>query len=229
MIRRLSKPLAIAAKDHGKYTKIVPKNPKQKRYIEMLENDNPCIVIATGSAGTGKTLLATHIGVSKLVKDEVKKIIITRPAVSVDEQIGFLPGTLEKKMEPWIRPITDALNIHFPKSKIDSMIKEQIIEICPLAYMRGRTFDNAWVICDEAQNTTLNQMLMVLTRIGMNSKVIITGDPNQYDRGYSENGLSDLLTRLDYQEHSDKIGVVEFEDVERHPVIPYVLDLYKSI
>jgi phosphate starvation-inducible PhoH-like protein len=215
----------------GKYAKLQPKNDKQQKYIDMLDTPNPCIVVATGSAGTGKTLLATHIGVTKLLTEEVKKIIITRPAVSVDEAHGFLPGTLEKKMEPWIRPVFDALSIHFPKNKIENMLKDQIIEICPLAFMRGRTFDNAWIICDEAQNTTINQMLMVLTRIGKDSKVVITGDPNQYDRGYSNNGLSDLLQRLDYQDCSENIGVVEFtdEDIERHPVIPIVLNLYNSI
>lgn len=224
-----------AHKDFGKYMKIQPKNEKQREYVDMLSADKPYIVIATGSAGTGKTLLATHVGVKKLLQDEVRKIVITRPAVSVDEQHGFLPGTLEKKMEPWIRPIFDVLSLHFPRNKIESMMKEQIIEICPLAYMRGRTFDNSWIICDESQNTTINQMMMVLTRIGKDSKVVITGDPNQYDRGYNNNGLSDLIQRVEYQDMKDNIGVnigmIEFteEDVERHPVIPIVLDLYKTV
>jgi phosphate starvation-inducible PhoH-like protein len=221
---------AKAQKDVGKNMKILPKNEKQQKYIDMLSSDNPYIVIATGSAGTGKTLLATHIGVKKLIQNDVSKIVITRPAVSVDEQHGFLPGTLEKKMEPWIRPIFDVLSLHFPKNKIESMMMEQVIEICPLAYMRGRTFDDAWIICDESQNTTINQMMMVLTRIGKDSKVVITGDPNQYDRGYNNNGLSDLIQRVEYQDIKDNIGIIEFteDDVERHPVIPIVLDLYKT-
>lgn len=221
---------AKAQKDVGKNMKILPKNEKQQKYIDMLSSDNPYIVIATGSAGTGKTLLATHIGVKKLIQNDVSKIVITRPAVSVDEQHGFLPGTLEKKMEPWIRPIFDVLSLHFPKNKIESMMLEQVIEICPLAYMRGRTFDDAWIICDESQNTTINQMMMVLTRIGKDSKVVITGDPNQYDRGYNNNGLSDLIQRVEYQDIKDNIGIIEFteDDVERHPVIPIVLDLYKT-
>lgn len=216
---------------HGKNLSIQPKNDKQRRYIDLLNAEKPYIVVATGSAGTGKTLLATHVGVSKLLKDEYRKIIITRPAVSVDEDIGFLPGTLEKKMEPWTKPVFDVLGMHFPRNKIDSMMKEQIIEICPLAFLRGRSFDNCWIICDESQNTTVNQMLMVLTRIGKGSKIVVTGDPNQYDRGFNNNGLSDLLQRLEYTQENENIGVVEFneQDVERHPVIPYVLDLYKTI
>lgn len=220
-----------AAKDMGKYIHLTPKNAKQAKYIELLRGEKPEIVVATGSAGTGKTLLAAHVGVQKLLSQEVKKIVITRPAVSVDEQHGFLPGSLEKKMEPWVRPIYDVLNMHFPRSKIDNMIKDQVIEICPLAFMRGRTFDNAWIICDESQNTTPNQMLMVLTRIGKNSKVVIAGDPNQYDRGFNNNGLSDLLQKLEYQHGMEDrwIDVVEFgeEDVERNPVIPHILSLYK--
>lgn len=219
-----------AAKDVGKYMQLTPKNPKQARYMDLLKGEKPDIVVATGSAGTGKTLLAAHIGVQKLLTHEVKKLVITRPAVSVDEQHGFLPGSLEKKMEPWIRPVYDVLNMHFPRSKIDNMIKDHVIEICPLAFMRGRTFDESWIICDESQNTTPNQMLMVLTRIGKNSKVVITGDPNQYDRGYTNNGLSDLLQKLEYYPQSDDrwIEVIEFgeEDVERNPVIPHILSLY---
>lgn len=215
----------------NKSLKLQPRNDKQREYIDMLQENVPHIVIATGSAGTGKTMLATHVGVQKLLKNEVSRLVITRPAVSVDEAHGFLPGSLEKKMEPWMRPIFDALSMHFPKTKIDSMVKEKIVEICPLAFMRGRTFENAWIICDEAQNTTTHQMLMVLTRIGQGSKMVITGDPNQYDRGYDNNGLTDLLQRVKYQDCGEYIKIVEFgdEDVERHEVIPLVLHLYKSI
>jgi phosphate starvation-inducible PhoH-like protein len=223
----------------SKYTRIAPKNDKQQEYIDVLTKKKPYIVVATGSAGTGKTMLATYVGINKLLKEEVKKIVITRPAVSVDEAHGFLPGNLEKKMEPWMRPVFDILSMYFPANKIEAMIKDRIIEVCPLAYMRGRTFDSAWIICDEAQNTTINQMLMVLTRIGKDSKIVITGDPNQYDRGYNNNGLSDLLQRIEYKDinnmssqvHDMDIEVVEFteEHVERHPVIPVVLNLYKSL
>lgn len=125
-----------AARDHGRHMKLQPRNDKQRQYLQLLDKKEPYIVVATGSAGTGKTMLATHVGVSKLVENEVRKIVITRPAVSVDEAHGFLPGTLEKKMEPWIRPVIDILNLHFPMSKIESMMKERVIEICPLAFMR---------------------------------------------------------------------------------------------
>lgn len=215
----------------SKLSHISPRNENQERYMQMLQKPRPYIVVASGSAGTGKTLLATYVGVERLLKNEVKKLVITRPAVSVDESHGFLPGSLEKKMEPWIRPVLDALSREFPKSKIDGLMKDGVIEICPLAFMRGRTFENSWVICDEAQNSTVHQMLMLLTRIGDKSKMVITGDPLQYDRGYEVNGLNDLLQRLEYDYEADNIGVVEFSenDVERHPIIPYVLNLYKHL
>lgn len=220
---------------------VIPKNNKQRKYVDILNTPKPYIVVATGSAGTGKTLFATHIGVQHLKNKIVDKIVITRPAVSVDENLGFLPGTLEKKMEPWTRPIFDILLYHFPRNKIDTMIRNHVIEICPLAYMRGRTFTNSWIICDEAQNMTINQMLMTLTRIGNNSKLIITGDPAQYDRGYNNNGLTDLIQRITYNnvhngsypedadESNENIQIINFDedDVERHPVIPYILQLYK--
>lgn len=222
--------MVYAGKDVGKHLHLSPKNAKQARYIELLKANKPDVVVATGAAGSGKTLLAAHIGVQKLLSQEVRKLVITRPAVSVDEQHGFLPGNLEKKMEPWIRPVYDVLLMHFPRNKIDCMIKDHVIEVCPLAFMRGRTFDHSWIICDETQNTTPNQMMMILTRIGNNSKIVIAGDPNQYDRGFNNNGLTDLLTRLEYQPQEEKwIEVVEFseEDVERNPIIPHVLALYK--
>jgi phosphate starvation-inducible PhoH-like protein len=208
---------------------ILPKNINQQRYVSMLHRTNPYIVVATGPAGCGKTLLATHIGVQKLQDGMVDRIVITRPAVSVDESHGFLPGTLEEKMGPWIRPVYDVLQRHYPKSKIDRLIKDNVIEISPLAYMRGRTFEKSWIICDEAQNTTINQMLMVLTRIGSDSKMVITGDPNQHDRGYETNGLNDLIQRMAYNERKPGIEHVMFDetDVERHPVIPVILEMYK--
>jgi phosphate starvation-inducible protein PhoH and related proteins len=227
---RKTRAVTCAAYIPSKASKIQARNDKQRHYVGLLDDKSAHIIIATGSAGTGKTMLATHVGVTKLLNGDVQKIVITRPAVSVDEAHGFLPGTLEKKMEPWIRPVFDTLSLHFPKNKIDSMMKEKIIEICPLAFMRGRTFEQSWIICDEAQNTTMHQMLMVLTRIGQGSKMVITGDPNQHDRGYSENGLIDLIQRVQYQDCGKSIQIVEFdeEDVERHEVIPLVLNLYKS-
>lgn len=212
------------------HTRIVPKNSNQRRYIDLLNAENPPIVVASGSAGTGKTLLATQVGVMKLLSEEVKKIIITRPTVSVDESIGFLPGSLEKKMEPWTRPIFDVLSMHYSKKKMETLMSDKVIEICPLGFMRGRSFNNSWIILDEAQNATTNQVLLVLTRIGEGSKVVITGDPNQYDRGFNDNGLVDLIERVSANDVEDSVGLVQFDDadVERHPVIPIILDMYKS-
>ena len=208
---------------------ILPKNLNQQKYVSLLHNTKPYVVVASGPAGCGKTLLATHVGVQKLREGSVDRIIITRPAVSVDESHGYLPGTLQEKMGPWIRPVYDVLQLHYPRSKIDNLIKENVIEISPLAYMRGRTFEKSWIICDEAQNTTINQLLMVLTRIGNHSKLVITGDPNQHDRGFETNGLVDLLQRMEDSKPQPNIEQVQFadSDVERHPVIPIILSMYQ--
>lgn len=209
---------------------IKPRNENQKIYMDALEKEHHPIIFATGPAGTGKTILACHLGLRKLQSGDVQKLILTRPAVSVEEQHGFLPGTLEEKMEPWLRPVYDVFYQYFSPQKLQTLIQKQVIEICPLAYMRGRTFENAWIIADEAQNMTPNQMLMLLTRIGNNSKMIITGDPKQHDRGFECNGLTDFLQR--YNEKKDKftneVVVIEFlyGDVERHPIIRKILGLY---
>lgn len=207
-----------------------PRNAAQEKYVRLLETPSPPIVIAVGPAGVAKTFLCNAIGIQKLLNGSVDKLIITRPAVSVAEQLGHLPGTLEEKMDPWMRPIYDVFYKFVTPSKVQSMIQKQQIEICPLGFMRGRTFDNAWICADEMQNSTPEQMLMMLTRIGRNSKLVITGDPLQHDRGFERNGLLDLLNRLDERsesEHHD-IHVCRFthEHVERHPVIKKVLKLY---
>ena len=137
----------------------------QRRYLELLSSHAP-VIVGTGPAGTGKTLLACQVGSKALVTGQVQRLVLTRPAVSVDEQHGFLPGNLNKKMEPWTRPMFDALYRYFPIKKVNEMIENQKIEVCPLAYMRGRTFDNAWIIGDEMQNSTPSQMKMLMTRIG---------------------------------------------------------------
>lgn len=207
---------------------ISPKNAQQQKYMTLLQNTKPHVLVASGPAGCGKTLLATHVGVMNLQQGLVDKIIITRPAVSVDESHGFLPGTLEDKMSPWIRPVYDVLQLHYPKTKIDEMIKNNIIEISPLAYMRGRTFKNSWIIFEEAQNSTPSQFKMVLTRIGENSKLVITGDLNQHDRGYEANGLNDFIKRIKTSTPQPEIEHICFgqEHVERHLVIPLILTMY---
>lgn len=228
----MGRPVAIFARASA--ATLAPRTPTQRHYVDLLTKEKPYIVIASGAAGSGKTLFATHVGVQKLQAGEVDRLIVTRPTVSVGpDDLGFLPGTLEKKMEPWVRPVFDALLHHYPKSKIERLVNDSVVEIAPLAYMRGRNFERCWIICDEAQNMTPNQMLMMLTRIGEGSKMVITGDPQQFDSAFHRsdaNGLTDLLQRLSFVEGEDKkmIETVTFNegDVQRHPVIPYVLGLY---
>lgn len=209
------------------------RNPAQEYYLKLLEEEHPSIVIAAGPAGVAKTYLCNAVGIQKLLSGSIEKLIITRPAVSVDEQHGFLPGTLEEKMDPWLRPIYDVFYKFVTPNQVNNLIAKQQIEICPLAYMRGRTFDNAWICADEMQNSTPQQMLMLLTRIGKGSKLVITGDPAQHDRGFDNNGLIDILSRLDGDEEKESqrdIKTVFFteEHVERHPVIRKILKLYKA-
>ena len=203
---------------------ITPRTLVQRRYIDVLSSNVP-VVIGTGPAGTGKTLLACHMGSKALVSGRVERLILTRPAVSVDEQHGFLPGNLNKKMEPWTRPMFDALHRFMPVKKVNELIYDQRIEICPLAYMRGRTFDNAWIIGDEMQNSTPSQMKMLLTRIGEGSKMVIAGDLAQHDRGFEANGLLDLVDRVP---KSRSIAHIEFseDDVVRAEVIKEILQMY---
>jgi phosphate starvation-inducible PhoH-like protein len=192
-----------------------------------LDNPRVPVVIGTGPAGTGKTLFACHVGAQKLREGDVKRIVMTRPAVSVDEQHGFLPGTLENKMDPWVRPMVDIMSNYYSQKKIDEMLYERVIEICPLAYMRGRTFDHAWILADEMQNSTPNQMRMVLTRIGQGSKMVVTGDVEQHDRGFEQNGLMDLISRVNPDD--ELINVVQFGqgDIQRNKVIRQILKLYQ--
>lgn len=206
--------------------KILPKNLAQEDYLALLDDPYKDIVFASGPAGTGKTMMAVLAAIRSLKAGEIDKIVVTRPAVSVDEQHGFLPGTLVEKMAPWTRPIFDVFEEYYSPKEIETMIAENIIEIAPLAYMRGRTFKNAIIIADEMQNATVNQMKMLLTRIGTGSRIIVTGDLAQHDRGFDNNGLKDFISRL--SSNSQRIGAVEFtqEDVERHPAVKEVLKIY---
>ena len=206
--------------------KILPKNLAQEDYLALLDDPSKDIIFASGPAGTGKTIVAVLSAIRALKAGECEKIVVTRPAVSVDEQHGFLPGTLVEKMAPWTRPIFDVFEDYYSPKEIEVMIAENIIEIAPLAYMRGRTFKNAWILADEMQNATPNQMKMLLTRIGDNSRIVVTGDITQHDRGFESNGLRDIIARLSV--HSTRIGSVEFNqcDVERHPAVKEVLAIY---
>ena len=203
------------------------RNDRQQDYLDRLFDDRTPIVLSVGPAGTGKTLLAVQAAIQRLKYRLIERIVITRPAVAVEEQHGFLPGSLEKKMEPWTRPIFDVFEEYWSPQQIKGMFDERTIEIAPLAFMRGRTFKNSWIIADEMQNATPSQMKMVLTRMGEGSKVVITGDLNQHDRGFDENGLYDFIKLLK-QNKSSYIDAVTFEKVhvERHPAVKDVLSIY---
>lgn len=204
-----------------------PKNVSQYKYVHNLTNLNNKIIIATGPAGTGKTLFATEYGIKQYLLGKFDKIIFTRPAVNVDEDLGYLPGTLEEKLAPYIRPIYDILYRFITPEEVNRLIEEKVIEISPLAYMRGRTFKNTWIIADEMQNSTVSQMKMLLTRLGENSRMVITGDLEQHDRGDEINGLYDFLSKFRTR-RSSSITSVEFsnEDIEREQVVKEVLDIY---
>lgn len=211
-----------------KDVEIVPRNKKQYDLVRQLENENNHIVFATGPAGTGKTLISTLYAIRRFKEGSIDKIVITRPAVSVDEQHGFLPGTLIEKMTPWTKPIMDVFEEYYSPKDIKYLLDENIIEIAPLAFMRGRTFKNSVIIADEMQNATDSQMKMLLTRIGEGSKLVITGDLDQYDRGYDDNGLKGFMERLATRK-AKMIASVEFnfKEIERHPVVSEVLSLYE--
>ena len=207
--------------------KIIPRNRSQESYFLKLQDPEKKILFAVGPAGTGKTLLATQTAIKLLKEKEIEKLVVTRPAVSVDEQHGFLPGTLEKKMEPWTRPIFDVLAEYYYAKDIQNMLMEGVIEISPLAYMRGRTFKNAFILADEMQNATPNQMKMLLTRIGENSRMVVTGDLKQADR-LEDNGLIEFIRLLKERSTLKFVDMVNFgqRDIERHPAVKEILEIY---
>lgn len=202
------------------------RNANQKQYLQKLQDEQISIVLAIGPAGTGKTMLAVQHGIKQFQEGIVDKIIVTRPAVSVDEDLGFLPGTLNEKMAPWTRPIFDVFGEYYQQKDIAKMLEDGTVEISPLAYMRGRTFKNAYIIADECQNTTVNQMKMLLTRLGEGSKMVVTGDLAQADR-INDNGLIDFCNLLSGKDLKH-IDLIEFDhrDIERHNAVKEVLLVY---
>ena len=204
-----------------------PKTRSQEIYISMLRSKAKKIVIATGPAGTGKTMFATEFGIRNFLLGKYEKLIFARPSVSVDEDLGYLPGTMEEKMAPWIRPIYDILYQFMSPKEVTDLLEEKIIEIAPLGFMRGRTFKNCWIVADEMQNATVSQMKMLLTRLGENSKLVITGDLDQHDRGNEQNGLDDFMNKFKGR-RSDSIGSFEFarSDIQREEVVKEILDIY---
>lgn len=195
-----------------------------------LQNDQTPIVVAVGPAGTGKTYLAMQAAVKALRENACERIVLTRPAVGVeDERHGFLPGNLTAKMEPWTRPLLDIAREYYRPQDILNMIENQIIEIAPLAFMRGRTFRDAWIIGDEMQNATPAQIKMLMTRIGANSKIVVTGDVEQADRKGDSNGLLDLHVKLGKESVPGiEVCTLAARDVQRHPIIASILKLYED-
>lgn len=206
---------------------IYPKNLSQETYLLKLNDPQKMIIFAIGPAGTGKTMLAVQWAVDQLKYGSADKIIITRPAVSVDEQHGFLPGDLNQKMEPWTKPIFDVFSENFNSREIENFVREGVIETSPLAYMRGRTFKNSVIIADEMQNATPSQMKMLLTRLGHDSKMVVTGDLQQADRP-SNNGLLEFLQLYNNFSNHRYVDICHFDvqDVERHEAVKEILAIY---
>ena len=197
-----------------------PKTPGQCEYLRVIQSPKP-IVIATGPAGSGKTMFGCQVAAEKLINKECNRLILTRPIVAADEDMGYLPGEMERKMEPWIRPMMDVFENYLTRNQLE---KHVCVE--PLGFMRGRTFNDSFIIADEMQNSTPNQMKMLLTRLGDNSKMIVMGDLKQSDLG-PRNGLADLVKRirgldLEYIEHV----IMDDEDILRHPAVAEILKLY---
>lgn len=211
---------------------LLPKSLTQETYIDLLTDPEKLIIFATGPAGTGKTMLAVLAALKAFRAGECERIVVTRPAVGVDdEEHGFLPGDLNEKMAPWTRPIFDIIGEYYRQSEIAKMLDENQIEISPLAYMRGRTFKNSWIIADEMQNATPSQMKMLLTRLGEGSKMIVTGDTRQADRREDDNGLLNFQRLVEDYKKCKFVTGVEFQhrDIQRHPAVLEVLKIYKEV
>jgi phosphate starvation-inducible PhoH-like protein len=205
---------------------IVPRSPTQIRYMEALVRND--VIFALGPAGTGKTYLAVAQAVSQLISGSVDRLILSRPAVEAGERLGFLPGDMKEKVDPYLRPLYDALYDCLPAEQVERRISSGEIEIAPIAFMRGRTLADSFIILDEAQNTTPAQMKMFLTRFGMNSRMVICGDPRQVDLpDPSKSGLADAVARL---EGVESIATVRFNvgDVVRHPIVGRIVEAYEG-
>ena len=205
---------------------IIPRSEKQKEYVRALRQSD--IVISAGPAGTGKTFLAVAVGLTMLLEKKIERIILSRPAVEAGERLGFLPGDMKEKVDPYLRPLYDSLYDLFHFEKIQRMIEIGDIEIAPLAFMRGRTLKNSFAILDEAQNATDTQIKMFLTRIGENSKIVVNGDPSQID--LPNKNISGLDRSKKLLSHLDEISVIDFDhsDVVRHPLVSKIVKAYSN-
>jgi len=204
---------------------VFPRTAGQQIYLDAIRNH--AVTFGLGPAGTGKTYLAMACAISALLNDEVGRIILTRPAIEAGEALGFLPGDLQQKIDPYLRPLYDALHDMLPAGDIEKLMERGIIEVAPLAYMRGRTLNHAFIILDEAQNTTTKQMLMLLTRLGFDSKAVITGDPTQIDLPDRKN--SGLLEAEIALQKIDDLAFIELtdDDVIRHPLVQKIIRAYR--
>tara|TARA_B100000963_G_scaffold30487_1_gene22635 strand:+ start:357 stop:1253 length:897 start_codon:yes stop_codon:yes gene_type:complete len=205
---------------------IIPRSEKQKGYVRALRQSD--IIISAGPAGTGKTFLAVAVGLTMLLEKKIERIILSRPAVEAGERLGFLPGDMKEKVDPYLRPLYDSLYDLFHFEKIQRMIEIGDIEIAPLAFMRGRTLKNSFAILDEAQNATDTQIKMFLTRIGENSKIVVNGDPTQIDLPNKK--MSGLVRSKELLGSLDEIAVVDFDhsDVVRHPLVSKIVKAYSQ-
>ena len=205
---------------------IIPRSEKQKKYVRALRQSD--VIISAGPAGTGKTFLAVAVGLTMLLEKKIERIILSRPAVEAGERLGFLPGDMKEKVDPYLRPLYDSLYDLFHFEKIQRMIEIGDIEIAPLAFMRGRTLKNSFAILDEAQNATDTQIKMFLTRIGENSKIVVNGDPSQID--LPNKSMSGLDRSKKLLSHLNEISVIDFDhsDVVRHPLVSKIVKAYSN-
>src|SRR5277367_5670043 len=204
---------------------VQPKSPNQRRYLEAIDHHD--LVFGVGPAGTGKTYLAVAMAVSALMSKRVSRIVLTRPAVEAGERLGFLPGTLQEKVDPYLRPLYDALYDMLEAEKVEKLVEKMTIEVAPIAFMRGRTLNESFIILDEAQNSTSEQMKMVLTRQGFNSKMVVTGDLTQVDLPTGKR--SGLTNAADVLRGIEGISFVHFDDrdVVRHPLVQRIVRAYE--
>lgn len=231
--RNMSTILNSKSKMYNFEKKYSARSQGQSIYKRSLYNKDIDILVCNGPAGSGKTSLACEYSLDMLKKNKIKKIIITRPTKTIEENLGYLPGNINEKMYPWTLPIFDIFKEYFTQAEIDLYLKENIIEICPLGFIQGRTFKNSVIIADEMQNSSESQMFMLLTRIGENSKMIINGDLNQIKH---YNGLEDLInklnlkypTELDKYENSISLIQLNNDDIQRHKLIKKIIEIYKK-
>ena len=218
------------SKKLNKQVILTPRSENQRNYINFIQDPKTYITFGVGPAGTGKTMLGTQLAIDSLLKGKVEKIVISRPNVACDEQdIGFLPGDMGKKLSPWLLPILDVFKEYYSPNEIKKMMADEIIEMVPIAYIRGRTFKKSFIIIDEAQGTTPNSLLAILTRIGEGSRMVVTGDLKQTDHK-KKNGLEDFLERYS-KNPINGVETVIFNnsDIQRHPVLIDILSLYEDL